>query len=127
MQQAHVTVAGGAMFFAVMFGAHAASNQKTVQPSQAIEVSEHIITQLLAHREEDPARPSHRKFLEEHGRDRMDKLEAVLSNFITAVDSLTINGIPYVASTRSVTSFVLSTCKEIVESEAAMLKGWGKY
>ena len=123
---AHVGVAGAAMFFAVMYGAFAANNQKSVQPDQAIEVSDHIIKQLLAHNEEDPTRPSHRKFLEEHGHDRMDKLEAVLSNFITAVDTLTINGIPYVASTRTTTSFILSTCKDIVEGEAARLKGWGK-
>ena len=123
---AHVGVAGAAMFFAVMFGAFAANNQKSVQPDQAIEVGDHIIKQLLAHEEEDPTRPSHRKFLEVHGHDRMDKLEAVLSNFITAVDTLSINGVPYVASTRTITSFILSTCKDIVEGEAARLKGWGK-
>lgn len=123
---AHVGVAGAAMFFAVMFGAHAASNQKAVQPSQAIEVSDHIITQLLAHKEEDPSRPSHRKFLEVYGHDRLDKLEAVLTNFITAADTLTLSGIPYVGTTRTMVSFLLFTCKDIVEGEAARLKGWGK-
>jgi hypothetical protein len=123
---AHVGVSGAAMFFSVMFGAYAASNQKAVQPNQAVEVSNHIIKQLLAHDEEDPSRPSHRKFLEEHGHDRMDKLESVLSNFITAVDTLTLNGVSYVASTRTVVSFILFTCKDIVEGQAARLKGWGK-
>lgn len=124
---AHVNITGGAMFFAVMFGAYAASNQKSVQPSQAIEISEHVIKQLLDHDEDDPTRPSSRRFMEEHGHDRMDKLEAVLSNFITAVDTLKINGSPYVASTRTVTSYILFTCKDIVEGEAARLKGWGEY
>lgn len=124
---AHVNITGGALFFAVMFGAYAASNQKSVQPNQAIEISEHVIKQLLDHDEDDPSRPSSRRFMEEHGHDRMDKLESVLSNFITAVDTLTINGIPYVASTRTVTSFILFTCKDIVEGEAARLKGWGEY
>lgn len=123
---AHVSVAGAAMFFAVMFGAYAGSNQKAVQNHQAVEVSNHIIKTLLAHDEDDPGRSSHRKFLEEHGHDRMDKLEAVLSNFITAVDTLILNGVSYVPSTRSVVSFVLFTCKDIVEGQAARLKGWGK-
>ena len=123
---AHVSIAGAAMFFAVMFGAYAATNQKAIQPSQAVEISNHIIKTLLDHDENDPGRSSHRKFLEEHGHDRMDKLEAVLSNFITAVDTLTLNGVSYVASIRSCVSFVLFTCKDVVEAEAAMLKGWGK-
>ena len=123
---AHVQVAGSAMFFAVMFGAYAASNQKILQPSQALEVSDHIITQLLAHKESDPNRPSHRKFLEEYGHDRQDKLEAVLTNFINAADSLTLNDVPYVGPTRTMVSFILFTCKDIVEGEAARLKGWGK-
>ena len=123
---AHVGVSGAALFFAVMFGAYAAFNQKTIEPSQAVEVSNHVIKQLLAFDEEDPSRPSHRKFLEEHGHDRMDKLEAVLSNFITAVDTLTLNGVSYVASTRTTVSWILFTCKDIVEGQAARLKGWGE-
>ena len=122
----HVNVAGSAMFFAVMYGALAATNQKAVQPNQAIEVGEHIITTLLANDEEDPTRPSHRRFLEEHGSDRMDQLEAVLSNFIIGVDTLTLNGIPYVASIRTAVCYILFICKDIVEGQAARLKGWGR-
>lgn len=110
-----------------MYGAYAASNPAVVQPNQAIEVSEHIITQLTSHTHDDPKRPSHRKFLEEYGTDRMDQLEAVLTNFITAADTLTIDGIPYIGSTRTMVAFILFTCKDIVEGNAAKLKGWGKY
>lgn len=109
-----------------MCGAHAASHHRDVQPNQAIELGEHIIDQLLAHDEDDPTRPSHRRFLEEHGHDRMDKLEAVLSNFITSADTLSLSGIPYIGPTRSMVSFVLLICKDIVEGNAARLKGWGK-
>ena len=123
---AHTSVVGSALFFAVMCGAFAASNQLEVQPDQAIEIGDHIINQLTSHQEEDPNRPSHRKFLEEYGHNRMDELERVLSNFITSADSLVLDGILYVGPTRSMVSFLLFTCKDIVEGQAARLKGWGE-
>ena len=122
---AHVHVAGSALFFAVMYGAYA-SSQAEVQPNQAMEVSDHIIDQLLSNKDDDPDRPSHRRFLEDYGTNRMDELERVLSNFITAVDTLTLNSIPYVGPSRTIVAMVLFTCKDIVEGNAARLKGWGK-
>ena len=123
---AHTGVVGSALFFAVMCGAYAASSQAAVQPDQAIEVSDHIIDQLRAHQDEDQNRPPHRRFLEDFGTSRMNELERVLSHFITSADTLTLKGIPYVAPTRSVVSFVLFTCKDIAEANAAKLKGWGE-
>jgi len=120
-----VSVCGAALFFAVMHGAHAASHQSGIRLDQAIEVSEHIIKQLTLHDENDPNRPSHRRFLETYGRDRADQLEKELGNFINMADSLVLNGIPYVNSTRNTIANLLAGCKDIVESNAARLKGWG--
>ena len=124
--RAQTSVVGAALFFAVMCGAYAASNQRTVQPDQAMELSDHIIDQLQAHKHDDPNRPHHRRFLEEFGESWMGELERTLTNFITAADTLSLDGIPYVGPSRHIASSILFLCKDIVEGNAARLKGWGK-
>lgn len=121
----HTVVVGLALFFAVMCGAFAQSHHGKIQSEQAIQVSENTINQLLAHEEQDPTRPAHRRFLEHYGVTRTDELERFLTNFITAADTLTLNGIPYVGPTRSTVGSVIMICKDIVEGNAARLKGWG--
>ena len=119
-----LNVTGSTLFFAVMHGAHAASNQKGIRLDQAIEVSENIIKQLTLHSEDDPHRPPPRKFLETYGRDRADQLEKALSTFINMSSSLTLAGVPYVNTSRNTVAQLLAVCKDIVESNAARLKGW---
>ncbi len=112
-------------FFAVMSGAHAASSQLHVQPDQAMGITNDIIQQLLAHEADDPNRPSHRKFLEKYGHTRIDELELDLANCVTTVDTLTLNGIPFVGPLREWTGMMIYTTKDIVEQQAARLKGCG--
>ena len=118
-------VTGCALFFAVMCGAYAQTRIAAIQHEQAVEIGDNIIKQLRAHDEQDPTRPSHRKFLETFGRSRSDELEKVLSNFITAVDTLTINRVAHIGGTRDLCSSILYVCKDMVEGNAARLKGWG--
>lgn len=120
----HLNVCGAALFFAVMHGAHAASNQKGIRLDQAIEVSENVIQQLTLHDENDPFRPAPRRFLETYGRDRTDVLEKALSTFINMTDTLTLSGVPYINITRDTIASLLAVCKDLVESNAARLKGW---
>lgn len=108
-----------------MSGAHAASSQLHVEPEQAMGVTNDIINQLLAHQADDPKRPSHRKFLEKHGHDRLDDLEHDLANWVTAVETLTLNGFSFVGPLREWTGMMIYTTKDIVEQQAARLKGWG--
>lgn len=121
----HINVAGTALFFAVMHGAHATSNQKGIRLDQAVEVSENIIKQLTLHDEDDENRPPHRKFLEIYGHDRTDQLEKALSTFINMADTLTISGVPYINISRNTVAYLLQICKDLVEGNAARLKGWG--
>lgn len=121
----HTTVVGAALFFAVMCGAFAMSHHGAIQSEQALQVSDNIISQLKAHEEQDPTRPAHRRFLEQYGETRMDELERYLTNYITAADTLTLKSVPYVAPTRSTVGWVIMICKDIVEGQAARLKGWG--
>lgn len=114
-------------FFAVMSGAHAASSQLHVQPDQAMGITNDIIHQLLAHEADDPKRPSHRKFLEKYGHTRIDELELDLANCVTTVDTLTLDGIPFVGPLREWTGMMIYTTKDIVEQQAARLKGWGEW
>ena len=118
-------VTGVSLFFAVMCGAYAQTHNATIQAEQAVEVSDNIIDQLRSHTEADPTRPPHRRFLEEHGETRMDELEKVLTNFITAADTLSLNGILYIGPSRDMVTSMLLVCKDIVEGNAARLKGWG--
>lgn len=108
-----------------MCGAHAASSQKVIQADQAMELSNDIIQQLTSTTEEDPNRPSHRKFLEVHGHNSIDEKELDIANFVTAADSLKLDGISYVGPIRDWPTMILSTAKGIVEEQAARLKGWG--
>lgn len=121
----HTTIKGASMFFAVMFGAFASTSEAKIQAEQAVQIGDNIINQLLAHDESDPTRPSHRKFLETWGVNHIDHHEKTLTNFITAADTLTLAGIPLIGPSRSLASTILSTCKSIVEEQAARLKGWG--
>ena len=121
----HTHVVGAALFFSVMCGAFSKTNETTIQQEHALQISENIIDQLLAHQDGDPTRPAHRVFLEQYGTNRMDELEKILTQFITAADTLKLKGIPYIPPIRSTAAAVLHTAKDIVESNAAMLKGWG--
>jgi hypothetical protein len=107
-----------------MYGAHAASNQRNVQADQAMEISNDIIKQLTSHTEDDPNRPSHRKFLEVHGHNRIDEQELDLANFVSAAESLTLNGIPFNGPIHTIASLILFAAKDITEQQASRLKGW---
>ena len=121
----HTTITGAALFFSVMSGVYASSAKKHIEADQAVQVSDNIIESLLAHGPNDPDRPPHRRFMETYGETRMDELERILTNFITATDNFTLNGVPFVARTRDQVSFILFVCKDIVENNAAIMKGWG--
>lgn len=118
-------VVGAALFYAIMNGAFAQGQQGNLQPEQALQVSDNIINQLLAYDGQDPERPPHRRFLERYGTSRMDDVERCLTNFITAADTLKLQGIPYIPPTRQTIESMVLICKDIVENNAARLKGWG--
>jgi len=108
-----------------MAGAHAASTATTLQADQAMNVSNDIIVQLLSHTSSDPSRPSCRKFMETHGHTRIDGLELDLANFVSNADTLTLEGVPFMEPCHGCTMRILATAKDIVEQQAARLKGWG--
>lgn len=89
-------------------------------------ISNDIIHHLTATTEDDPDRPSHRKFLEDYGSTRIYDQEIDLANFVTASDTLVLDGVPFVEPLRACTTSILGTAKEIVEGQAARLKGWGE-
>ncbi|KAK4893643.1 hypothetical protein LTR27_008112 [Elasticomyces elasticus] len=116
---------GQALFFAIMAGVLDATKHASVQPDQALSIGDSIIAQLMAHQEGDPARTAHRRFMEQFGPSRVNDLEKILTDFITAADTLVLDGVPYVGQTRHTVGNILYTCKELVETNAAKLKGWG--
>ncbi|KAK5737218.1 hypothetical protein LTR17_006828 [Elasticomyces elasticus] len=116
---------GQALFFAIMAGVLDATKHASVQPDQALSIGDSIIAQLMAHQEGDPARTAHRRFMEQFGPSRVNDLEKILTDFITAADTLVLDGVSYVGQTRHTVGNILYTCKELVETNAAKLKGWG--
>ncbi|KAK3645683.1 hypothetical protein LTR56_003716 [Elasticomyces elasticus] len=116
---------GQALFFAIMAGVLDATKHASVQPDQALSIGDSIIAQLMAHQEGDPARTAHRRFMEQFGPSRVNDLEKILTDFITAADTLVLDGVQYVGQTRHTVGNILYTCKELVETNAAKLKGWG--
>ncbi|KAK5686629.1 hypothetical protein LTS10_002751 [Elasticomyces elasticus] len=121
----HTYLVGQALFFAIMAGVLDATKHAFVQPDQALSIGDSIIAQLMAHQEGDPARTAHRRFMEQFGPSRVNDLEKILTDFITAADTLVLDGVQYVGQTRHTVGNVLYTCKELVETNAAKLKGWG--
>lgn len=118
-------VAGHGMFYGLMSTYHPSTSQ-TVELEKAARTSDYVIERLTSHREDDPDRPEIRKFLEKFGMARVDALENVLSMWITLVDEVSLGGVPYQAPTRNLCADVLFICKDVVEHNAARLKGWGK-
>ncbi|KAK4911883.1 hypothetical protein LTR49_019598 [Elasticomyces elasticus] len=116
---------GQALFFAIMAGVLDATKHASVEPDQALSIGDSIIAQLMAHQEGDPARTAHRRFMEQFGPSRVNDLEKILTDFITAADTLVLDGVQYVGQTRHTVGNILYTCKELVETNAAKLKGWG--
>ncbi|GME64931.1 hypothetical protein GTA08_BOTSDO02017 [Neofusicoccum parvum] len=136
----HVSVVGICLFYAVMSTnisvppAPTASTTHTpplsfdaanLTPSSAGQISTHIATSLHSHSASDPSRPLIRTFLETFGRDRMDTLETQLTAFISLCDDARLHGVPFAPPLRRTAAGMLSSCKDVVENNAARMKGWG--
>jgi hypothetical protein len=122
----HAGVNGWSLFYGIMSAAHPPSTPENdgIHPEKAIQISDHIIDQLISHSKEDPNRPPIRVFLEVYGDDRTNQCEKILTNFINASYTLQLNGVPFVAPTRHIVAEILFTCKLLAETNAAKYKGW---
>ncbi|GME50993.1 hypothetical protein GTA08_BOTSDO02017 [Neofusicoccum parvum] len=120
----HADIVGTVMFYGVMSGAHSAANQD-INPEKAVQISEHIVRRLKEHDGSDPARPPIRIFLEKFGASRMDDLERSLTGFIGLAADARLAGVPFAGPARHLSAEVLFRCKDVVENNAARLKGWG--
>ncbi|KXT11869.1 hypothetical protein AC579_4178 [Pseudocercospora musae] len=123
----HCFVSGAALFFCVMGGnakaqaANARGNaEDIVDAEQAMQVSDTIIERFAEPTRDQYAGDPHTAFLAKH-----DDLELALANFLAAADGLMIQGVPYLPPTRPVVCGILATCKDIMEGNAARMKGWG--
>ena len=120
----HTNVVGLALFCAVMSGAHPGAIQD-LNPEEVLQLGDHIIDNLKAHSADDPSRSSTRVFLERYGNSRLDELQRILTNFINLSDNVSLHGVRFTGLMRHTSSEILFTCKDIVENNAARLKGWG--
>ncbi|KAF7188278.1 hypothetical protein HII31_10342 [Pseudocercospora fuligena] len=128
----HCFVSGVGLFFCIMAGntkAQAATahgdTEDVVDAEQAMQVSDNIIERFAEPTRDQYAGDPYTAFLVKHGKSRTDDLELALAKFLAAADGLEIQGIPYLPPTRRVVCGILAICKDIMEGNAARMKGWG--
>ena len=120
------------MFFVVMDGSHTTtadvSADNTAPPAittqHALEMSDQIIDRFAGKTRDQQTSDLRTKFLITYGERRMEDLEMLLVNFVGMAD-LCIDGVPFVPPQRDSICHVLFTCKDIMEENAARMKGWG--
>lgn len=126
LHSAYCWVSGSATFYCVMAGAQTQqSSTGSIGPEQAMDVSDQIIERFAETTRHLHTSEPHTAFLIKYGSKRMEDLELALLNYVSAIDNLKLDGISYVPSTRQTTSHVLYTVKDIMEGQAARMKGWG--
>ncbi|CAK1367779.1 uncharacterized protein RHO25_013000 [Cercospora beticola] len=130
LHRSYCSIAGAAMFFVVMDGSHTPTNDATtsdppaITTQHALETSDQIIHRLAGKTREQQVGDSRTMFLITHGEYRMQDLEMLLVNFVGTAD-LSIDGVPFVPSQHDSICHILFTCKDIMEENAARMKGWG--
>ncbi|KAF2168794.1 hypothetical protein M409DRAFT_20810 [Zasmidium cellare ATCC 36951] len=125
LHSAYCWVSGSATFYAVMAGARFEQSPPQIDVGQALEVSDQIIERFADSSRQRYASEPHTEFLIKYGSSRMEDLELALLNFVSAMDNLSLQGIPYVPPTRHTTSHILFMVKDVMEGQAARMKGWG--
>ncbi|PPJ60424.1 hypothetical protein CBER1_07332 [Cercospora berteroae] len=124
------SIAGAAMFFVIMDGSHTPTNDASatappvVTTQHALETSDQIIDRLAGKTRIQQMNDLRTMFLITYGERRMEDLEMLLVNFVATAD-LCIDGVPCVPPQRDSVCHVLFTCKDIMEENAARMKGWG--
>lgn len=114
-----------AMFLALVSTASPRQTGTEIQPEQTVDVSNQIIDRFA-----EPTRSSYagdicNDFLIKYGSSRMDYSERALATFVQHTDSLTLNQIPFYAPPREAVANTMWLCKDLVEQNAARMKGWG--
>ncbi|GIZ49263.1 hypothetical protein CKM354_001229500 [Cercospora kikuchii] len=132
LHRSSCSIAGAAMFFVVMDGSHtmtadvSADNAAppAITTQHALEMSDQIIDRFAGKTRDQQVSDLRTMFLITYGERRMEDLEMLLVNFIGTAD-LVIDDVPFVPPQRDSLCHVLFTCKDIMEENAARMKGWG--
>jgi hypothetical protein len=126
LNASHVRISGLSMFYGLMSGLRPPGiNNREITPDEAVQISSEIITNLKTKHDtlSDPS--SIASFISKYGDPRFSREEQLLKDFISNADSLSLNGIPYSPPSVPTVSFLLQSCREIVENNSTRLKGWG--
>ena len=126
LNASHVRISGLSMFYGLMSGLRPPGiNTREITPDEAVQVSAEIITNLTIKHDTLSDPTSIASFITKYGDPRFAREEQLLKDFISAADTLSLNGIPYTPPSVPTVSLLLQTCREIVENNSTRLKGWG--
>ena len=126
LNASHVRISGLSMFYGLMSGLRPPGiNKREITPDEAVQISSEIITNLKTKHDtlRDPT--SIASFISKYGDPRFSREEQLLKDFISNADSLSLNGISFSPPSVPTVSFLLQSCREIVENNSTRLKGWG--
>ena len=126
LNASHMRISGLSIFYGLMSGLRPPGvTSREITPDEAVQVSAEIITNLKTKHDtlSDPA--SIASFIAKYGDPRFAREEQILRDFISAAESLSLNGVPYTPQPVPTVSLLLQTCREIVENNSTRLKGWG--
>lgn len=128
IQQSLTHVAGMSLFYTMMHALKSTTSpthdpNEDIQPSEATQISEQVIRTLKSIRIGRPADIT--AFLTQHGDERIARMEKILSTFASSSRDLQLEGVGYLPPPGTTVLQILSQCRELVENNAARMKGWG--
>jgi hypothetical protein len=126
LNASHVRISGLSMFYGLMSGLRPPGfSNREITPDEAVQVSAEIISNLTSKHDTLSDPTSIASFITKYGDPRFAMEEQFLKDFISTADSLSLNGVPYTPPSVPTVSFLLQTCREIVENNSTRFKGWG--
>lgn len=116
----HLSIKQSAMFFAVMTSTYS-RERPAFDSAEITQIGDHIVSHLKAPSSLDQAHG----FMAEFGATTADELEKQLTDYLNLYADVRLGGVPFSPPTKTAASEILHTCYQLVQQNAARLKGWG--
>jgi hypothetical protein len=116
----HLSIKQSAMFFAVMTSTYS-RERPAFDNAEITQIGDHIVSHLKA----PPSLDQAHGFMAEFGASTADELEKQLTDYLNLYAEVRLGDVPFSPPTKTAASDILHTCYQLVQQNAARLKGWG--
>jgi hypothetical protein len=116
----HLSIKQSAMFFAVMTSTYS-RERPAFDSSEITQIGDHIVSHLKG----PPSLDQAHAFMAEFGATTADELEKQLTDYLNLYADARLGDVPFTPPTKTAASEILHTCYQLVQQNAARLKGWG--